>query len=64
MDMEPGHGINTEMSNRMKENSPTSPLCRDLHSEISGGVLSGARSRTGRSLICRIELSRPVSLQV
>lgn len=63
MDMEPGIGLNIEMGGKMKENSPTSPLYLDLHNGISGGVLSGAGSRIGRSLIYRRELSRPMNLQ-
>lgn len=63
MDMEPRLGFSIEMSGETKENSPTSPLYLDLHNEISGGVLSDAGSRTGRSLIYRRELSRPMNLQ-
>ena len=63
MDMEPSLGINIKTSGKMEVNSPTSPLYPDPHNEISGGALSGAGSRTGRSLICRRELSRPINLQ-
>lgn len=61
MDMEPKIGFSMDMSCKMKEDSPTSPLYPDLHNEISDGVLSGAGSRIGQSLIYRRELSRPVN---
>lgn len=62
MDMEPSPGINTEMNGKVKRNSPTSPLYPDLHNEISGGALSDAGSRTGRSLTCHREPFRPMNL--
>lgn len=55
-------GVNIEMSGEMKDDSPTSPPYPHLRNGISSDALSDARSHTECSLICRRELSRPMSL--